>query len=177
VWGGVLGSVVGWGTMLQAGRSRVRIPMRSLDFSIDLTQPHFGPGADSASNRNDYQESSCGVKGGRRVKLTIWPPFVSRVSRKCGSLDVSQPYGHSRPVTGIALRFYILLCGEGANCKDTGEYAVPLGRPRQPPRSITTFLFLRNMVSIILQSRRMCIYRCYNDVRIMHSFCFMIQNF
>jgi hypothetical protein len=26
------GSVVGWGTMLQAGRSRVRVPMRSLDF-------------------------------------------------------------------------------------------------------------------------------------------------
>jgi hypothetical protein len=33
------GSVVGWGTMLQAGRSRVRIPMRSLDFSIDLILP------------------------------------------------------------------------------------------------------------------------------------------
>jgi hypothetical protein len=27
------GSVVGWGTMLQAGRSRFRFPMRSLDFS------------------------------------------------------------------------------------------------------------------------------------------------
>jgi hypothetical protein len=33
---GARGSVVGWGTMLQAGRSRARIPMRSLDFSIDL---------------------------------------------------------------------------------------------------------------------------------------------
>jgi hypothetical protein len=33
------GSVVGWGTMLQAGRSRVRFPMRSLDFSIDLILP------------------------------------------------------------------------------------------------------------------------------------------
>jgi hypothetical protein len=36
--GGARGSVVGWGTMLRAGRSRVRIPM-SLDFSIDLTLP------------------------------------------------------------------------------------------------------------------------------------------
>jgi hypothetical protein len=28
-----------WGTVLQAGRSRVQFPMRSLDFSIDLTLP------------------------------------------------------------------------------------------------------------------------------------------
>jgi hypothetical protein len=33
------GSVVGWGIMLQAGRSRVRTPMRSLDFSIGLILP------------------------------------------------------------------------------------------------------------------------------------------
>jgi hypothetical protein len=30
------GSLVGWGTMLQERRSRVRIPMKSLNFSIDL---------------------------------------------------------------------------------------------------------------------------------------------
>jgi hypothetical protein len=36
---GARGSVVGRGTMLQAGRSRVRIAMRSLEFSIDLILP------------------------------------------------------------------------------------------------------------------------------------------
>jgi hypothetical protein len=33
------GSVIGWGTMLQAGRLRVRFPMRSLDFSVDVILP------------------------------------------------------------------------------------------------------------------------------------------
>jgi hypothetical protein len=36
---GARSSVVGWGTMLHARRSRVQFPMRSLNFSIDLILP------------------------------------------------------------------------------------------------------------------------------------------
>jgi hypothetical protein len=49
--------------MLQAGRSRVILSMRLLHFLIDpILQPHYGPGVDSASNRNEYQKSSWELK-------------------------------------------------------------------------------------------------------------------
>jgi hypothetical protein len=76
--------------MLQAGMSRVRVPM-TWNFSIDLSfQQHYGPGVDSTSNRNEYLESSWGVKGGRRVGLTTLPPSVSRLSRENVEASTSQ---------------------------------------------------------------------------------------
>jgi hypothetical protein len=69
-----------WGTMIQAGSSRVRVPMKSLIFFFNLRNPSS--------------------------RIMVLGSSVSWLSRKCGRLDVSQSY---EPVIGIALPFLSLL--------------------------------------------------------------------
>jgi len=58
----------------KAGRSRVRFPMVTLEFFIDILFPAALKRVDSASNRNEYEEYFLGGKGGRCVRLTTLPP-------------------------------------------------------------------------------------------------------
>ena len=64
----------------------------------------YGPGVDSASNRNEYQEYFLGGKGGRCVRLTTLPPSCAVVT-KSGNLDFLEPSGPVQACNGTPLPF------------------------------------------------------------------------
>jgi hypothetical protein len=75
-------------------------------FSIYFSfQIHYGPGVDSTSNRNEYQESSSQVEDGRRVRLT-----TSSLSADClenvAASTSHNPMGLHDPFQG-QLYFYL----------------------------------------------------------------------
>jgi hypothetical protein len=76
------------------------------NFSLTLSiRPHYGPGVDSASNRNEYQEFT-GGKGGRCLGLTTLN-FMCRLSWNMGGSTSWNPLVLSRPVI-VLLYLYLL---------------------------------------------------------------------
>ena len=76
---------------------------------IFIFRSHYGPGVDSASNRNEYQENFLGVNAAGAYG---WQTFHLPVplSWNLGTLTSWNPLGHSRPVTGlIYLYFYMFI--------------------------------------------------------------------
>jgi len=57
--------------------------------------PHYDPGVDSATNRNEYQEYFLGDKGGRCLGLTTLP------TRNLGASTSWNPHGLYKNVTVI----------------------------------------------------------------------------
>ena len=84
------------------------IPAGVSGFFIDIKsfRSHYGPGVDSASNRNEYVPGIFpGGKGGRCLRLTTYHHPVP-LSWNLGNLTSCNPLGLSRPVMGL---LYVLL--------------------------------------------------------------------
>ena len=68
------------------------------NFSLTYSfRPHCGPGVDSASNRNEYQEYFLGGKDGRCIGLTTLPPSCA----DCIGIWEPQPPGTLWACSGL----------------------------------------------------------------------------
>jgi hypothetical protein len=91
---GARGSVVGWGTMLQAGRSPVRIPEEVDFFNLPNPSSHtMALGSTQPLTEMSTRKFPGGKKSGRRVGLTTLPPFMSRMSENVGASTSRNPEG------------------------------------------------------------------------------------
>ena len=80
------------------------IPADVSGFFIDVKsfRSHYGPGVESTSNRNEYQEYFLGGKGGRCVRLTTLPPSCAVVT-KSGNINFLETFGPVQACNGNAL--------------------------------------------------------------------------
>jgi len=87
--------------------SLVRSQLVSVDFYIDIKsfRSHYGPGVDSTSNRNEYQEFFLGGKCSRCVRLTTLPPSCAVVT-KSGNLNFREPSGPVQACNGTEFIFF-----------------------------------------------------------------------
>jgi len=86
---GARGDSVSCSTALQAGRSRVRFPMRSLGFLLTSSfRQQYGAGVDSVSNRYEYPGYLLGIKKLRGDNLKA---FMCRLSKNSGILKLLEP--------------------------------------------------------------------------------------
>jgi len=108
LWGGT--AVAQWLRCCATNRKVAgSIPAGFSGFFIDMKffRPHCGPGVDSASNINEYQEhflAFSGGKSGRCVGLTTLPPSCA-VVMKSGNLNFLKPSGPLQACNGFALPF------------------------------------------------------------------------
>ena len=73
---------------------------------IKSFRSHYGPGVDSACNRNEYQEYFSGGKGGRCVRLKTLPPSCAVVT-KSGNLNFLDPFGPVQACNGTDLPLHL----------------------------------------------------------------------
>ena len=99
---------VNWGTALQVGRSRIRIPTVLLEFLLTYSfRPYYGLGVDWASNRNKHQRYLLGGKGGRCLRLTTLPPSHAVCLEILGSLRAYSSL--SRDSSTFSFSCYIII--------------------------------------------------------------------
>ena len=115
---GPRGGAVGWGTALQAGRSRVRSPMVSLEFRLQ-----YDNGFDSACNRNEYQEYLLGVKGGRCIRLATLPLSCADCLEICMSQLPGPFWTCNMPVQRL---FYLFISSKMLSKKGLSETLLSL---------------------------------------------------
>jgi hypothetical protein len=102
---GVRGGALGWGTVLNAGRSRVRF---GIFHRTQSYRPQYGPAFETVPNGNKYQEYFLGDEGGRCLGLKIYHLHVPTVL-KSGSLKLLKTAESVQVCPGIVLLVYFIV--------------------------------------------------------------------